>query len=256
MSNIDTLLKKISRTRKDLLNHKIYLKLNSEDAIAKFMETHVFAVWDFMSLVKALQKELTCVNTPWTPTKDKISRRLINEIVLGEESDIDQNNNPISHFELYLEAMNRIGAETDSIGIFINNLFELGDIDRAIDKSSIPEAAKDFMRFTFDIINKKEVHVIASVFTFGREDLIPDMFINIVKTLNDKEESKSDDLLYYLERHIEMDGDEHGPMALKMISELCGNDANKWNEAAKYSKMALEKRIKLWDSILHEISMK
>ena len=45
MSNIDTLLKKISRTREDLLNHKIYLKLNSEEAIAKFMETHVFAVW-------------------------------------------------------------------------------------------------------------------------------------------------------------------------------------------------------------------
>ena len=125
MSNIDRLLKKISRTREDLLNHKIYLKLNSEEAIAKFMETHVFAVWDFMSLVKALQKELTCVKTPWTPTKDKISRRLINEIVLGEESDIDQNNNPTSHFELYLDAMNRIGAETNSIGVFINNLLEL-----------------------------------------------------------------------------------------------------------------------------------
>ena len=102
------------------------------------METHVFAVWDFMSLVKALQKELTCVKTPWTPTKDKISRRLINEIVLGEESDIDQNNNPTSHFELYLDAMNRIGAETNSIGVFINNLVELGDIDQAMEKSSIP----------------------------------------------------------------------------------------------------------------------
>ena len=255
MSNIDTLLKKISRTREDLLNHKIYLKLNSEEAIAKFMEIHVFAVWDFMSLVKALQKELTCVKTPWTPTKDKISRRLINEIVLGEESDIDQNNNPTSHFELYLDAMNRIGAETNSIGVFINNLVELGDIDQAMEKSSIPSAAKDFMKFTFDVINNKEVHVIASVFTFGREDLIPDMFINIVKTLNEKEESKSDDLLYYLERHIEMDGDEHGPMALKMISELCGSDSDKWDEAAEYSKIALEKRIKLWDSILNEISM-
>ena len=255
MSNIDTLLEKISKTRENLLNHNIYLNLNSEDAIAKFMETHVFAVWDFMSLVKALQKELTCVKTPWQPTKDKVSRRLINEIVLGEESDIDQNNNPISHFELYVEAMDRIGAKTDSINTFMENINGFDSIDQAIDNSLIPDAAKDFMKFTFDIINNKEVHVIASVFTFGREDLIPDMFINIVKTLNEKEESKSDDLLYYLERHIEMDGDEHGPMALKMISELCGNDNNKWNEAAEYSKIALEKRIKLWDSIQKDISM-
>ena len=87
MKNIDTLLNNISETRNELLNHSIYSKLKSEDAIAKFMETHVFAVWDFMSLVKALQIDLTSVELPWTPTKDNISRRLINEIVLGEESD-------------------------------------------------------------------------------------------------------------------------------------------------------------------------
>ena len=139
MSNIDTLLEKISKTRENLLNHNIYLNLNSEDAIAKFMETHVFAVWDFMSLVKALQKELTCVKTPWQPTKDKVSRRLINEIVLGEESDIDQNNNPISHFELYVEAMDRIGAKTDSINTFMENINGFDSIDQAIDNSLIPD---------------------------------------------------------------------------------------------------------------------
>ena len=105
MKNIDTLLNNISETRNELLNHSIYSKLKSEDAIAKFMETHVFAVWDFMSLVKALQIDLTSVELPWTPTKDNISRRLINEIVLGEESDIDQQENPTSHYELYLDCL-------------------------------------------------------------------------------------------------------------------------------------------------------
>ena len=75
------------------------------------------------------------------------------------------------------------------------------------------------------------------------------MFINIVKTLNEKNETQISDLLYYLERHIELDGDEHGPMALKMISELCGDDALKWKEATLMSKRALEMRIKLWDYI-------
>ena len=251
MSNIDTLLKKISRTREDLLNHKIYLKLNSEEAIAKFMETHVFAVWDFMSLVKALQKELTCVKTPWTPTKDKISRRLINEIVLGEESDIDQNNNPTSHFELYLDAMNRIGAETNSIGVFINNLVELGDINQAMEKSSIPSAAKDFMKFTFDVINNKEVHVIASVFTFGREDLIPDMFTAIVEGYNTN--NRLDKFVYYLERHIELDGGEHGPLALQLISDLCGEDEKKWKEAEETAVSSLIARKKLWDMVLEKL---
>ena len=253
MKNIDTLLNNISETRNELLNHSIYSKLKSEDAIAKFMETHVFAVWDFMSLVKALQIDLTSVELPWTPTKDNISRRLINEIVLGEESDIDQQENPTSHYELYLEAMETIGANTEKIKKFVSNVIDCNNYKLAVSKSEIPNAAVDFMNFTFDIIDTKKTHIIASVFTFGREDLIPDMFINIVKTLNEKPGSKTNDLLYYLERHIEIEGDEHGPMALKMISGLCGNDQEKWNDAIKYSNEALKQRIKLWDYISSQI---
>ena len=179
MKNIDILLNNISETRNELLNHPIYSKLKSEYAIAKFMETHVFAVWDFMSLVKALQIDLTSVKLPWTPTKDNISRRLINEIVLGEESDIDQEENPTSHYELYLEAMETIGAKTDKIKKFVSNVIEHNDYKLAVSKSDIPNAAVDFMNFTFDVIDTKKTHIIASVFTFGREDLIPDMFINL-----------------------------------------------------------------------------
>lgn len=253
MKNIDILLNKISETRNELLNHPIYSKLNSEHAIAKFMEVHAYAVWDFMSLVKALQIELTSVSLPWTPTKDNVSRRLINEIVLGEESDIDQEGNPTSHYELYLEAMETIGAKTDKIKNFVSNVIECNDYKLAVSKSDIPDAAIDFMNFTFDVIDTKKTHIIASVFTFGREDLIPDMFINIVKNLNDKPGSKTNDLLYYLERHIEMDGDEHGPMALKMISGLCGDDKEKWNDAIEFSNQALKQRIKLWDYISSQI---
>ena len=128
MNNIQNLLEEISQTRKDLLNHSIYNKLNNIESISKFMEIHVFAVWDFMSLAKSLQSNLTCVSTPWYPTADKISRRLINEIVLGEESDIDQNNNPTSHFELYVESMKKIGSDTSKIDEFI----ELSEIKKCL----------------------------------------------------------------------------------------------------------------------------
>ena len=249
MNKIDNLLSEISETRNSLLNHSIYGKLNDIKSISKFMEIHVFAVWDFMSLAKSLQKNLTCVETPWYPTKDKVSRRLINEIVLGEESDIDQNNNPVSHFELYVESMNKIGSDTSKIHQFINEIIETKSHIKAIEKCSIPNGISEFLNFTFDTIESNKPHIIASVFTFGREDLIPDMFINIVKTLNENNETKIGDLLYYLERHIEMDGDEHGPMALQMISELCKDDDEKWKEATAMSKKALEMRIKLWDYI-------
>ena len=253
MNNINNLLNNISETRKELLNHPLYARLNSEQAIANFMETHVYAVWDFMSLVKALQIDLTSVKLPWVPTKDNVSRRLINEIVLGEESDIDQDENPTSHYELYLEAMETIGADTGKIKNFVANINDCNDYKLAVSKSDVPDAAIDFMNFTFDIIDTKKTHIIASVFTFGREDLIPDMFINIVKSLNEKPGSKTNDLLYYLERHIEMDGDEHGPMALKMISGLCADNQEKWDDAIKFSKEALKQRIKLWDYINSQI---
>ena len=249
MNKIDNLLSEISVTRNKLLNHNIYNKLNDINSISKFMEIHVFAVWDFMSLTKSLQKILTCVETPWYPTKDKVSRRLINEIVLGEESDVDQNNNPVSHFELYVESMKKIGSDTSKINDFLNEIIETKSHKKAIEKCLIPAEISNFLNFTFDTIDSNKPHIIASVFTFGREDLIPDMFINIVKTLNKNNQTKISDLLYYLERHIEVDGDEHGPMALKMISELCQDDDKKWYEATLMSKKALEMRIKLWDYI-------
>ena len=227
-------------------------KLLSE--LIDFMENHVFAVWDFMSLIKALQKNLTCVDVPWVPNENRLAGRLVNEIVLAEESDVDLNGDPKSHFELYLESMSQIGASTKIINDFISKIKNSKSYSNSIDKININPIVKEFMDFTFNIINTNKNHVIASVFTFGREDLIPDMFIEIVKKLSNSDEIEADNLVYYLERHIEIDADEHGPMALKMIEELCGDDKTKWKEAEIASKKALEMRIKLWNYIENKIN--
>ena len=254
MSYIQILEKNLSSTRKSLINHSLYSKLDSKQKLVEFMENHVFAVWDFMSLIKALQRNLTCIEVPWIPNENRLAGRLVNEIVLAEESDVDLNGNPKSHFELYLESMIQIGASTKKIEDFIFKIKTLKSYDKSIENINISPVVKEFMDFTFNIINTNKNHVIASVFTFGREDLIPDMFIEIVKKLSINDEIKADHLIYYLERHIEIDADEHGPMALKMIEKLCGEDEIKWKEAEIASKKALEMRIKLWDYIENKIN--
>jgi hypothetical protein len=218
------------------------------------MESHVYAVWDFMSLVKKLQLDLTTTTLPWQPPENITAARLINEIVWGEESDLDKNGKPFSHFEMYLNAMNQINANTHGIEDMLNHLKAGGNIFDIIDKINLPYHVKDFLRFTFEIIEEGKTHKIAAVFTFGREDLIPDMFISMIKKMNRDNDRKIDQIIYYFERHIEVDGDEHGPMALEMIKNLCGRDPVKWNEAINASQEALKKRIALWDGINYQIN--
>jgi len=249
MEPIKKLENDLKKTRSRLISHPLYESLDSKKKLVCFMENHVFAVWDFMSLIKALQRNLTCVDVPWTPNSNNFAGKLVNEIVLAEESDIDLNNKPKSHFQLYLDSMQLLGANTKPINSFIKEINLTKSYEQSVKKANIADELKDFMDFTFKIINSNKNHVIASVFTFGREDLIPDMFIEIVKKLSKEESIKADLLIYYLERHIELDADEHGPMALKMIQNLCGNNDEKWKEATDSSLEALEMRIKLWDFI-------
>jgi len=198
-----------------------------------------------MSLLKGLQIELTCTTLPWKPVGDTKIRRLINSIVLEEESDVDSAGNPSSHYEMYLEAMKECGANTNEIDKFVNSVSDLNlpKVNTAIDS---------FLATTFDVLNSGEAHKIASAFTFGREDLIPEMFTAIVNDLS--KEHKLDKFVYYLERHIELDGGEHGPLALELISNLCGEDKQKWKEVEETAIACLVARKELWDLVLKGLS--
>lgn len=251
MKGIELIEKEIKDLRSQLVAHTLYKKLASIDDIRLFMQHHVFAVWDFMSLLKALQQHLTHLNTPWIPATSPTLARFINEIVWAEESDINEAGEPKSHFEMYLDAMNQAKADTSPINAFIDLIRQKVSVNEALERLDLPASVKEFVRFTFEVIATNKPHLIAAVFTFGREELIPDMFIEIV---NNAENDGSDEhaynkLIYYLNRHIELDGDEHGPLSLQMVEQLCGNDTTKWNEVIAITKKALQQRIKLWDGV-------
>ncbi|MBM3160104.1 MAG: DUF3050 domain-containing protein [Bacteroidetes bacterium] len=247
---IEQLESEISPLKAQLLAHPLYKTVRSVEDFRCFMEQHVFAVWDFMCLLKSLQRELTCVEVPWKPVGNANTRRFINEIVLGEESDVDEKGIVISHYELYLSAMKEIGANTEQMDKFYQLVCSGVSVKTALKQININKETTDFVIFTMDIVGSGDAHKIASVFTFGREDLIPEMFLKIVKELRSQGHGNLGTLEYYLQRHIDIDGDEHGPISLKMVSELCGNDEKKWEDCIFVAKMALQHRIKLWNGIL------
>ena len=250
--NILKITDNLSELQNHLKIHPLYKSLHTLDDIKIFMENHIFAVWDFMSLLKSLQTQLTNISVPWTPSGKPTLTRFINEIVLGEESDVNELNEPKSHFEMYLDAMDQIGAKKEDIEIFIIDIKSGKKINPSIHGLSIDHAIKDFLQFSFEIINTEKSHQIASAFTYGREDIIPDMFISILKEL-DPGNNRYSKLKYYLDRHIEIDGNLHGPLAQKMLVELCNDNQNKWDEVYTVAKNCLQYRIKLWDSILKQI---
>ncbi len=237
-----------------LIQHQVYEQIKDIDALHIFMEHHVFAVWDFMSLLKTLQRNLTCINVPWVPVGSAQTRYLVNEIVLGEESDVDENGRHTSHFELYLRAMEQAGCKTDGIKQLIENIKGEMSLLQCMHQPTVPRASAAFVNNTFSVIHSGKLHLQAAVFTFGREDLIPGMFLNFVSELNKNVPDKVSILKYYLERHIEVDGYHHSFLGYEMTTELCGNSPHRWEEATSAVLDAFRHRLALWDAIAAAIS--
>lgn len=239
--------------REALLNHRIYGEIDRMDALRLFMAHHVFAVWDFMSLLKVLQRRLCCVEVPWVSPADPQACRFLNEIVLAEESDDDGRGGFASHFELYRRSMRQCGASTAGIDGFLSDLCRGIPVQTALASQTVPEAARHFVEQTFKIIETGNLCAFASAFTFGREDLLPDVFQRIVDKLNVDAGGQLEDFRYYLQRHIGLDGDEHGPMATRLVQSLCGSDESLWKVAEETAVNCLIARRKLWDGIYEAV---
>ena len=237
--------------RHKLLAHDLYRSIKTRENLGLFMEHHVYAVWDFMSLVKSLQNAIAPATSPWVPPKNPRLANFVNQLVLDEESDgaltLDAETTHASHFEGYLLAMAEVGADVQPIQTFVSAAGSDG-IEAALELPGIPAPAKRFMRFTFDVIGCGEVHLQTAVLAYGREDLVPRLFRSIQSGLDIGPES-SPHLHAYLERHTLLDADKHGPLAIQLLNELCDGSAQKRAAAVDLTEKALAARLEFWNGI-------
>lgn len=244
LTSVDPLSKKLE-------SHQVFTNLNTLSELRLFMEHHVFAVWDFMSLLKKLQQIYVPHGSPWVPNPNGNVVRFINEIVMEEESDQSygsKGESYSSHFEIYLEAMKEVGASTNIIDSFLDQVRSDG-IEKALNFNLVPEPSREFMGYTFDLINRGKGHEIAASFAIGRESIVPIMFKRILEKTNISAE-EAPVFHYYLERHAHLDGEHHGPMALRLLDDLCTDNEQKEKEVILEVESSLEARIKLWDGVL------
>lgn len=248
-------LNKVHLLQLQLENHSLYSKIETKKQLCTFMSFHVFAVWDFMTLLKFLQQKLTCVSIPWFPSKNNKYTRFINEIVLNEESDYDLDGNNKSHFEMYHDSMKDLGASTLGIDAFLASLMKTKDFGESLRFSELSSTLVEFLSYNMKLIESKETHKVLSLFTFSRELLLPKVFLGLLEG-SQKMFEKTTKFKFYLERHIQLDGDEHGPMALDLLNDICGDDLKMWDEVYDVAICSLRLRIKLWDQVETMIGVK
>ncbi|MGI9469312.1 MAG: DUF3050 domain-containing protein [Rubripirellula sp.] len=253
MFDSDRIQESIAPLNERLRSHRLYDAMRTVEDVQVFMENHVFAVWDFMTILKSLQRALTCVDMVWTPSSNPRARRLINEIVLCEESDEDGEGGYASHFEMYVRAMERCEASTTQIQEFIAALRNGTGPLIALENARIPDCTRQFVYRTLSTATHSQSCELAASFAYGREHLLPEVFDRVIDEVGDLGNQRLGYFAHYLRRHIEVDGDSHGPMAEEMISHLCGASSLRWQLAEQAAVRALEARIRLWDGVLEQI---
>ncbi|XP_023338465.1 uncharacterized protein LOC111709098 [Eurytemora carolleeae] len=250
MANIRELILPIQNS---LAQHKLFPMLNSREAIQVFMQLHVYAVWDSLSMLKCLQKHLTCESVPWVPLDHPEITRLINHLVLLEESDLDWNNKPHSHFEMYLDAMKQMHVDTSNVENFVELIRKGMSVLDAINSTRLEEGVAEYLKTTHEIVSSGKVHVVAGAFAFSREVIIPQIFSQIL----DQQDWRGNHarLSFYLQRHVDLAGEGFEAASVEMVKTLCGWDKQMWDEANRAAQESLRARNRLFNAIAKQIKL-
>ena len=250
------LLATIAPLQKRLAEHPVYDRMRTLEDVQVFMSHHIFAVWDFMTLLKSLQARLTSMTLPWRPVGDGAIRRLINELVLTEESDEVGSGQYASHYEIYLQAMAQAGASSAPVESLVESWATSSSAAEVVAAAELPEPVRDFVSHTWRVAVTLEDHSVAAALCLGNEPLLPTSFERLVASLPPSAATTLTGFQGYLSRHIEVDGDVHNTPSLRMLSLLCGDDDQKWKDALVVAQTTLEARVALWDGVVTALDRK
>jgi hypothetical protein len=241
--------------RAALLEHPIYTQVSSIADLRRFMQDHVFAVWDFMSLLKRLQQDLTCTEVPWFPTDNAKAARLINDIVIGEETDVGPDGSYVSHLALYLGAMRDVGASTSQFEKFRSLMLGGWPVEVALVEIGAPNHVQAFIAHTMALAKSGSTEEVLAAFFYGREDIIPEMFRRILETLYNtgRSDERLRHFIYYIDRHIELDGDSHGPKGRELLEDLVMNSPQARERALQAACRSIKARVELWNGTLSKL---
>ena len=240
-----------------LHRHPLPQAIVNMEQLRLFMEHHVFAVWDFMLLLKSLQQHIAPASVPWTPSRQPQLVGLINSLVAEEECDClpAELGGPrqLSHFEIYRLSMLEVGADTGPIDAVLDHSKQHG-LASSLQHPAIPEPSRRFLLTTQELIDRQEIHALAAAFAYGRERLVPDLFSHLLDRLRFLA-LPCPMLIWYLQRHIDLDGESHGPLAESMVLALAGADHSAQSRVDEVRAQVISDRERFWDAIHHRLMM-
>jgi hypothetical protein len=241
--------------RAALLDHPVYAQVGSVADLRRFMQDHVFAVWDFVSLLKRLQQDMTCIKVPCFPADNARAAGLINDIVLRVARVIGPDGSNLAHLALYLRAMRDIGAITRPFEKFRSLVLVGISVEVALSQIGAPSHVKAFVAHTMALANSGSTDEVLAAFFYGREDIIPEMFRRLLDTLYGAKHNNDRlrHFIYYIDRHIELDSGSHGPMGRQLLEELVASSPHRAERALQAACSSIKARIGLWDGTLRKL---
>ena len=236
-----------------LETHRIYDRLHDEASLRLFVEHHVICVWIYNYLMRDLYQEIANHIQPMSSQVQKEAIRLISELVLEEEVDEQNDGTLISHMEIYLEAMQDLGADVGPIMSFFDLLESGKDWVEAARQAHFPIESQLYFE-KINVFFESPVHERAALLFYEGEPYVPDSFLNKLNVLS--QTAKTARLLEYFEKHIE-GLKRPGFSAIGRLVELfCGDDEDLNAAAEARAEEAMKIRLEFWGQIAGKLSDK
>lgn len=232
--------------------HPLFEALHTMEHARRFMNFHVWCVWDFMCIAKSVQLSLGCFELPWKPTRYPYELRLINKLLTSEETDLPSSGRPASHFELFLEAMAEASADTGPIKIFIHLLNTGGSVNDALYHCGADRHSATFVKRTLTSI-AGPAHVRAAILCLAREELVPRMLSSLSETF--LRLGSLAKFRQYVDRHVALDFGEHGSIGADILRSLTRPDPALLEEGIRAATQSIIWRHEYLDNILANIKL-